>query len=73
MRRSAPARRRRGPATIAANPRRIRKGAAAGFAQFFAGFGRVLCLHPEKLEERARKGTYTRSISAAGLADPPKR
>jgi hypothetical protein len=27
-------------------------------ALLFAGFGPVLCLHPEKPEKRAREGTY---------------
>jgi hypothetical protein len=37
---------------------RLHVGATWGFALLFAAFGRVLCLHPEKPEERARKGTY---------------
>jgi hypothetical protein len=39
-----------------------RRGACAGSILYRAGaspaFGRVLCLHPEKPEERAWKGTY---------------
>ena len=34
------------------------KGRYLGFCPAFMGFGRVLCLHPEKPEERSRKGTY---------------
>jgi hypothetical protein len=34
------------------------RASLAGVCPAFIGFGRVLCLHPEKPEERARKDTY---------------